>query len=168
MFSVCRSRVDLGFLIDGSGSIRKHFTRVLDFVKTLISFFPISPRQTRVGVVVFSSRPYPIFPFNRYYSKTSVIRAVDRIRYPYGGTRIGRALRFVSRYEFSKVKFASGWSGRLWEKEIKNRESSLIHSCEEEFRLELRFNAQSKNFRMLSTPTAIGISVKQKNISHVF
>ena len=97
-----------------------------------------------------------------------MIRAVDRIRYPYGGTRIGRALRFVSRYEFSKVKFGYGWSRRLWEKEIKNRESSLIHSCEEEFGLELRFNAQSKNFRMLSTPTAMGISVKQKNISHVF
>lgn len=97
-----------------------------------------------------------------------MIRAVDRIRYPYGGTRIGRALRFVSRYEFSKEKFSYGWSGRLWEKEVKNRERSLIHSYEEEFRLKLRFNAQSKNFRMLNTLTAIGMSVKQKNISHVF
>ena len=84
----------------GSGSIGKRFTRLLDFVKTLISFFPISPSQTRVGMVVFSSSPYPIFPFNRYYSKTSIIRAVDRVRFPYGGTKLGRALRFVSRYDY--------------------------------------------------------------------
>lgn len=31
--------------------------------------------------------------------------------------------------------------GDLWEKEMKNRERSLIHSYEEEFRLELRCNA---------------------------
>ena len=99
---VCRLRVDLAFLVDGSGSIENqgkgNFMRVLDFVKTLISFFPISARQTRVGMVLFSTRPYPIFRFNRYYSKTSLIKAVDRVRYPYGGTRLGRALRYVSRY----------------------------------------------------------------------
>ena len=72
--------------------------RVLDFVKTLISFFPISARQTRVGLVVFSNRPYLIFRFNRYNSKTSLVKAVDRVRYPYGGTKLGRALRCVSRY----------------------------------------------------------------------
>lgn len=102
LFLVCRLRVDLGLLVDGSGSIqargKTNFMHVLDFIKTLVSFFPISASQTRVGMVVFSSRPYPIFPFNRYYTKTSVIKAVDRVRYPYGGTKLGRALRYVSRY----------------------------------------------------------------------
>ena len=101
-FTVCRLRVDLAFLVDGSGSVEKqrkgNFMRVLDFVKTLISFFPISARQTRVGLVVFSNRPYLIFRFNRYNSKTSLLKAVDRVRYPYGGTKLGRALRYVSRY----------------------------------------------------------------------
>ena len=87
--------------MDGSGSIqtqgKTNFMHVLDFIKTLISFFPISASQTRVGMVVFSTRPYPIFRFNRYYTQNSVIRAVDRVRYPYGGTRLGRALRYVSR-----------------------------------------------------------------------
>ena len=102
LFTVCRLRVDLAFLVDGSGSVEKqrkgNFMRVLDFVKTLISFFPISARQTRVGLVVFSNRPYLIFRFNRYNSKTSLLKAVDRVRYPYGGTKLGRALRYVSRY----------------------------------------------------------------------
>ena len=105
-FSVCRLKVDLGFLVDGSGSIenrgRGNFMHVLDFIKTLISFFPISASQTRVGMVVFSSRPYPIFRFNRYYTMRSVIKAVDRVRYPYGGTMLGRALRYVSRYDAVK------------------------------------------------------------------
>lgn len=100
MFSVCQSKVDLGFLVDGSGSLSKSFSNVLDFVKALISFFPISPSQTRVGMVIFSTRPYPIFPFNRYNSKSSVLRAVDRARFPSGGTRIGRALQYVSRYDY--------------------------------------------------------------------
>lgn len=78
---------------------------VLDFVKTLISFFPISPRQTRVGMVLFSSRPYPIFSFNKYRTKTSLIKAVDHVRYPRGGTRLGRALTYVSRYVIFTLKW---------------------------------------------------------------
>lgn len=97
---VCQSRVDLGFLIDGSGSMRRTFIQIIDFVKTLISFFPISQSQTRIGLIVFSSKAYPVFPFNRYNSKASVIRAVDRVRFPYGGTRTGNALRFTSGYVF--------------------------------------------------------------------
>ena len=97
---VCQSRLDLGFLIDGSGSMRRTFIKIIDFVKTLISFFPISQSQTRIGLVVFSSKAYPAFPFNRYNSKASVVRAVDRVRFPYGGTRTGNALRFTSGYVF--------------------------------------------------------------------
>lgn len=74
--------------------------KIIDFVKTLISFFPISQSQTRIGLVVFSSKAYPAFPFNRYNSKASVVRAVDRVRFPYGGTRTGNALRFTSGYVF--------------------------------------------------------------------
>lgn len=92
--------MDLGFLIDGSGSMRRTFIQIIDFLKTLISFFPISQSQTRIGLVVFSSKAFPVFPFNRYNSKASVVRAVDRVRFPYGGTRTGNALRFTSGYVF--------------------------------------------------------------------
>lgn len=78
---------------------------ILDFIKTLISFFPISAGQTRVGMVVFSTRPHPIFRFNRYYTLPSVIKAVDRVRYPYGGTKLGRALAYVSRYVCEAVEY---------------------------------------------------------------
>lgn len=103
---MCKSRVDLGFLIDSSGSIesqgRGNFKRILDFVKTLISFFPVSRRHTHVGVIIFSSQPVPIFRFSRYSTKAEVLKAVDRIRYMRGGTRIGKALRYAGRYFFRR------------------------------------------------------------------
>ena len=103
-FSVCRKRLDLAFLIDGSGSIeyygRGNFKRCLYFVKKMIASFHVSPRHVRVAIVLFSSRPHLIFGFNRYRNKFSAIKAVNRIRYPRGGTRTGRALRFVKRKLF--------------------------------------------------------------------
>ena len=97
--TVCRARLDLGFLIDGSGSIersgRGNFRRCLNFVKRFVASFTVSPRYTRVGVVLFSSRRWLIFNFNRYRNKRQIFRAIDAIRYPRGGTRIGSALRFV-------------------------------------------------------------------------
>ena len=96
---MCRKRLDLAFLIDGSGSIesygRGNFGRCLNFVKRLVASFGISPTQTRVGIVLFSHRAWLIANFRRYRNKQSVLHAISRIRYPRGGTRIGRALRFA-------------------------------------------------------------------------
>ena len=96
---VCRKRLDLALLIDGSGSINAHgrgnFRRCLNFVKRLVASFTISPTQTRVGIVLFSHRAWLIANFRRYRNKQSLLRAISRIRYPRGGTKIGRALRFA-------------------------------------------------------------------------
>ena len=104
-FLVCRRRLDLAFLVDGSGSIesygRGNFRRCLKFVKEVVASFHISPRQTRVGIVLFSSRAYLVFDFRRYRDKRSVLYAIDRIRYPRGGTYIGRALRFARQRLFT-------------------------------------------------------------------
>lgn len=80
--SVCRSRVDLVILIDGSRSVgRRNFRKVIDFVKSFVSFFPLSARETRVGVMVFSSGSRLEFGLNRYGSRTQVVRAINRIRF---------------------------------------------------------------------------------------
>ena len=105
-FTVCRRRLDLAFLIDGSGSIeaygRGNFRRCLNFVKRVVASFGISPSQTRVGIVLFSSRARLIANFRSYRNKQSVLHAIGRIRYPRGGTRIGRALRFAKYQLFRK------------------------------------------------------------------
>ena len=105
-FTVCRRRLDLAFLIDGSGSIeaygRGNFRRCLNFVKRVVASFGISPSQTRVGIVLFSSRAWLIANFRSYRNKQSVLHAIGRVRYPRGGTRIGRALRFAKYQLFRK------------------------------------------------------------------
>ena len=74
--------MDLGILIDASGSVgRKNFQKVIDFVKSLVSFFPLYRSGTRVGVMVFHSRSRVIFGFNRYGSRAQVVRAIERIRF---------------------------------------------------------------------------------------
>ena len=102
---MCQIPVDLGFLIDGSGSIerlgRGNFGRCIDFVKSLVSFFPVSRSGTHIGAAIYSSKPIPVFGLNRYYTRSAIISAIGRIRYPQGGTRIGRALRFAKKYFFT-------------------------------------------------------------------
>ena len=103
---VCNMPVDLVVLIDGSGSIeragRGNFGRCVDFVKSLLSFFPVSRRGTHVGVALYSSRPVPIFSLTRHYTRAAMIAALNRVRYPRGLTRIGRALRFAKNYFFAR------------------------------------------------------------------
>jgi len=102
---VCKSRVDLAFLIDGSKSIersgRGNFARILRFVTEMVRLLPIGQSKTRIAVGLYSTRAYLIFGFKRYNGKTSILNAVRRIRFPRGGTRIGRALNLAARRIFA-------------------------------------------------------------------
>ena len=97
--SACQRRIDLAFLIDGSGSIeasgRGNFKRCLQFVKDMVSSFTISLTRTRIGVILFSSRAWPILDFYRSTNKGTILRIISQIRYPRGGTKIGKALNFA-------------------------------------------------------------------------
>ena len=96
---MCRANLDLSFLLDGSGSIeaqgKGNFKRCLNFVKRMVVSFKISKIFTRVGVILFSNQPRRVFGFNRYTTQQDILRAVDNIRYPRGGTKTGRALYFA-------------------------------------------------------------------------
>ena len=97
--------VDLGFLIDGSGSIeyrrRGNFRLMLDFIKSIVVTLPISRTQSRVGAVLFSTRPIPLFRFGQLNTFTHIKQVIDNIRYPRGSTYIGKALALTRRYLFS-------------------------------------------------------------------
>ena len=99
LFLGCRAKIDLAFVIDGSGSIEAYgkgnFQRCLNFVRAIVSQFRINNGQTRIGVVLFSSRPRLIFDFRRYRRKSQVLNAISRIRYPRGGTKTGNAMRYT-------------------------------------------------------------------------
>ena len=80
----CKAKVELMFLVDGSGSIeaygRGNFKRCLNFVKQVAGSFAISKTAGRISVTVFSSKSYLIFDLNRYTDVKAVYRAVDRIK----------------------------------------------------------------------------------------
>jgi collagen type VI alpha len=73
-----------------------------DFIKMVAEEFVISRRGTHIGVVVFATRAVTAFGFNRYYSRISVFKAIDRIQYLRGGTRTGLALRRARRFLYNK------------------------------------------------------------------
>ena len=102
---VCKTVVDVGFLIDGSGSIEYHgrgnFRLMLNFIKTIVGTLPISRTQSRVGAVLFSTSPIPLFRFGQLNTVTHVTQAIDSMRYPRGSTYIGKALAYTRRYLFS-------------------------------------------------------------------
>lgn len=101
--TVCKARVDLGFVVDGSGSVgRANFVRCLNFIKNLVSSFAISPRNSRVGILLYSHRVIPVFSFRRHKTLRGVLRAISKIKYPSGGTKTGRALSFSRRYLFAR------------------------------------------------------------------
>ena len=77
----CRARLDLGFVIDGSGNYgRRNFRRSLKLVQNVVRRFTISNYYTRIGVVVFASRPRLVFRFGQLKSRNKVLNRIARIR----------------------------------------------------------------------------------------
>ncbi|KAL4221525.1 hypothetical protein ACF0H5_019782 [Mactra antiquata] len=94
--------VDLVFVLDTSSSLSDNdFNRALDFIKSVIDGFPISPVQTQIGMVTFSSQPHVEFYLNSHQSKTSVKDAVSRVPNRRGGTATDQGLDSALNYEFS-------------------------------------------------------------------
>ena len=119
----CKTKIDLGFLIDGSGSINYYgagnFQKCLEFVKSLTKAFVISPTDTRVGAIVFSYRSEVKFNFNQFTTQSAVEAAIDNIKYPGHSTYAGRGLEMAAEKLFGDIRkgvprvlvvITDGWS----------------------------------------------------------
>ncbi|KAK3726333.1 hypothetical protein QZH41_008963, partial [Actinostola sp. cb2023] len=92
----CRAIVDLGLLVDGSGSISENnFKKCKKFVKDMAKSFEISESGTHVGIVLFSSIPTVVFNFKKYYDVASIEKAIDGMVQPKRKTHIGSALEMT-------------------------------------------------------------------------
>ena len=79
------SKMDLYFLLDGSGSIgSSNFQQSLDFVNQLASEFNISSEQVRTGLTIYSSSNYPISQFDQHQNNSAFSDAVINTNYPRG------------------------------------------------------------------------------------
>ena len=80
------SRLDLWFLIDGSGSIGAvNFQACLSFVNQTASTFFIEPNRVRTGLMIYSSSNTTRSYFNQHQSNEEFSKVVLSTRYPAGG-----------------------------------------------------------------------------------
>lgn len=68
----------------------------------MVVSFKISKKFTRVGIVLFSYRARLIFGLNTYWTQRDILRAIDNIRYPNGGTKTGLAMSYAQRTLFRR------------------------------------------------------------------
>ena len=72
---------DILFILDASGSVgRTNFNLMLNFVKKLVDGFPVSAKETQIGVITFDSKVYLQFHLNKFHDKTAIKTAVSNVR----------------------------------------------------------------------------------------
>ncbi len=87
----CDRNIDVVFIIDQSGSVGStNHNLAKQFISNVVSFFSISPTQTRVGIVTYSSSSRIEFNLLRYTNLGALTTAIDNI--PYRGGRTVTAL----------------------------------------------------------------------------
>ena len=100
--------VDLGFLIDASGSIgAKNFQKILQFVSKIVDAFAVGPNGTHVGVIYYADDAIVHFDFNKFkgdeLTGENVIKEIKKIKSTeFGRTRIDLALEQAHEHLFSK------------------------------------------------------------------
>ena len=90
----CERTIDIGFIMDSSGSLRHYYRDEKNFLKHLSEVFGVTKEGSHAGVLTFSTRAQLNIRLNQYSSQYSFNSAVDRIPYMSGGTRIDLGLRY--------------------------------------------------------------------------
>lgn len=99
--STCQSVLDVGFLLDSSGSLRNDYVTEKNFLKTLSSFIGVSEGQSRVSVITFSFFAKLSIKLSDHYNVNSFTAAVDAIPLMGYTTMIDRALLLAKRKMFA-------------------------------------------------------------------
>lgn len=97
---VCRTAVDLMFIIDASGSIGKeNFNMTKQILLNLARHFSVSATHARVGIIRYSTAPQRIFslPRSQRLGFMGLEKKITKMRYTRGGTRTGKALEMAHR-----------------------------------------------------------------------
>ena len=99
--SSCQVVVDIGFILDSSGSLRMDYGKEKKLLKAMASIFGISSNESRVGVVTFSYFSELSIKLSDYNDISSFNKAVDKIPLMGSTTRIDKALRLARKELFS-------------------------------------------------------------------
>ncbi|XP_066275529.1 uncharacterized protein [Branchiostoma lanceolatum] len=92
----CDERIDLFFVLDGSGSVSvSDFDTVKQFVVAVASAFTISLTDTRVGVLQYSSYNTLACNLGDHPDRSSFVNAIGTMTRQGGGTNTAAALEFA-------------------------------------------------------------------------
>ena len=97
----CKAKVDVGFVLDSSGSLRNDYSKEKDFLKALAATFGVSDEGSRAGVVTFSYYTEHSIKLNDHTDLSSFNEAVDNIALMGSTTRIDKALRLTQKEMFT-------------------------------------------------------------------
>lgn len=114
----CKTAIDLGFLLDASGSIRpEELPDIIRFVNKVLERFDVSRGGTHVGAITFSSSSDLLFRFNTIKGKLYLkevksllkdMRLLNGFTFPYKALELANKELFSSsggmRNEAKKVK----------------------------------------------------------------
>ena len=97
----CKAKVDVGFVLDSSGSLRNDYGKEKNFLKALAATFGLSEDGGRAGVVTFSYYTEHSIKLNDHAKLSTFNDAVDKIPLMGSTTRIDKALRMTQNEMFS-------------------------------------------------------------------
>ena len=98
---ICKAKVDVGFILDSSGSLRNDYQNEKDFLKSLAGAFGVTKDDSRAGVITFSYYSEHSIKLKDHTDITSFNAAVDAIPLMGSTTRIDRALRLTQNELFT-------------------------------------------------------------------
>jgi len=95
--NTCRNIVDIAFIMDSSGSVRKYYIDEKYFVQRIASRFEIIEAGSHGGVILFSSHGYikTLIKFTDFLTTASFNQAVGNLPYYGYMTRIDTALKLA-------------------------------------------------------------------------
>ena len=93
----CKSILDVGFIVDSSGSLRKDYDKEKEFVKIVAENLVISSNGSRAGVITFSWHAEYSIKLNDHDTTQSFHEAVSRLPLFGHTTRIDKALNLASK-----------------------------------------------------------------------
>lgn len=91
----CENVANIGFIMDSSGSLRRHYGKEKEFVKALAQSFAIAEAGSRAGVVTFSYNAEVSIRMDQFKKLADFKKAVDSIPLMGYTTRIDKALRLA-------------------------------------------------------------------------
>ncbi|XP_067456428.1 collagen alpha-6(VI) chain-like isoform X1 [Thunnus thynnus] len=95
---------DIVFLVDGSSSISPaDFQKIRIFLRNIVKTLNIGDNKVRVGLAQYSDDPFQEFLLKDHKDKRSLLAALDRLSHRQGGTKTGKAIKFLQEQYFTNV-----------------------------------------------------------------